>query len=234
MPSDEATARRLLASGGSPLPIHNNCSGKHAAMLATCAVMGWPLDGYMELTHPCQQAVSAALQEMLGVDLDTARSRDRRMRADHVWRRRWRRSREASPRELKTPPSGARRTRWPPTPFSWRGLDASTRRCSRSPERISPPRSAAPAFGRRSCALEGRGSRSSSNAGGGEAMPVVAIAVLQQLGADCGRPPRAAREFRAREPAQLGWARCRGDPPGADRDALTMPGSGCIVRYGNS
>ena len=58
IPSDEATARRLLASGGVPLPIHNNCSGKHAAMLATCAVMGWPLDGYMELGHPCQQAVS--------------------------------------------------------------------------------------------------------------------------------------------------------------------------------
>jgi L-asparaginase II len=72
LPSDEATARRLLASGGLPRPVHNNCSGKHAAMLATCAVMGWPLDGYMELGHPCQQAVSGALQEMLGVDLDTA------------------------------------------------------------------------------------------------------------------------------------------------------------------
>jgi L-asparaginase II len=71
MPADEATARRLLASGGSPLPIHNNCSGKHAAMLATCAVMEWPLDGYMELSHPCQKAVSAALQAMLGVDLGT-------------------------------------------------------------------------------------------------------------------------------------------------------------------
>ena len=43
-------------------PIHNNCSGKHAAMLATCAVMGWPLDGYMEPGHPCQQAVTAALR----------------------------------------------------------------------------------------------------------------------------------------------------------------------------
>lgn len=72
LPSDEAAARRLLASGGTPRPIHNNCSGKHAAMLATCAVMGWPLDGYMERAHPCQQAVSAALQEMLGVDLKTA------------------------------------------------------------------------------------------------------------------------------------------------------------------
>ncbi len=72
LPSDEAAARRLLASGAMPLPIHNNCSGKHAAMLATCAVMGWPLDGYMDPAHPCQQAVTGAMQEMLGVDLDTA------------------------------------------------------------------------------------------------------------------------------------------------------------------
>ena len=41
-------------------------------MLATCAVMGWPLDGYMDPAHPCQQAVIGAMQEMLGVDLDAA------------------------------------------------------------------------------------------------------------------------------------------------------------------
>jgi L-asparaginase II len=72
LPSDEATARRLLASGGVPKPIHNNCSGKHAAMHATCAVMGWPLDGYMDTAHPCQQAVTAAMAEMLGIDLAQA------------------------------------------------------------------------------------------------------------------------------------------------------------------
>jgi len=66
LPSDDATARRLIASGAVPRPIHNNCSGKHAAMLATCSVMGWPLEGYMEPEHPCQQAVTAALEEMLG------------------------------------------------------------------------------------------------------------------------------------------------------------------------
>jgi L-asparaginase II len=69
LPSDEPTARRLLAAGGTPQPIHNNCSGKHAAMLATCAVMGWPLEGYMDPAHPCQVAVTAAMGEMLGVDL---------------------------------------------------------------------------------------------------------------------------------------------------------------------
>jgi L-asparaginase II len=72
MPSDEATARRLFASGGVPKPIHNNCSGKHSAMLATCAVMGWPLEGYMEPDHPCQRAVTDAMSEMLDVDLSQA------------------------------------------------------------------------------------------------------------------------------------------------------------------
>jgi L-asparaginase II len=72
LPSDPESARRLLASGGTPQPIHNNCSGKHSAMLATCAVMGWPLEGYMEPAHPCQQAVTAAMAEMLGVDLAAA------------------------------------------------------------------------------------------------------------------------------------------------------------------
>ena len=57
LPSDEPTARRLLAGGGVPRPIHNNCSGKHAAMLATCAVMGWPLDGYMDRDSALQRHV---------------------------------------------------------------------------------------------------------------------------------------------------------------------------------
>jgi L-asparaginase II len=72
LPSDEPTARRLIASGGIPLPIHNNCSGKHAAMLSTCAVMGWPLEGYMDPAHPCQVAVTAAMAEMFGVDLGSS------------------------------------------------------------------------------------------------------------------------------------------------------------------
>jgi L-asparaginase II len=72
LPSDEEAARRLIASGEVPKPIHNNCSGKHAAMLATCAVMGWPLDGYMDPAHPCQLGVSEAMGEMLGVDLSAA------------------------------------------------------------------------------------------------------------------------------------------------------------------
>ena len=73
LPTDAPSARRLLAAGGVPLPIHNNCSGKHAAMLATCAVAGWPRLGYVRRDHPMQQAVTAVLGEFLGVDLDRAR-----------------------------------------------------------------------------------------------------------------------------------------------------------------
>ena len=72
LPTDEPTARRLLASGGVPQPVHNNCSGKHAAMLATCVVKGWPRGGYIDREHPMQQAVTAKLSRHLGLDLDAA------------------------------------------------------------------------------------------------------------------------------------------------------------------
>ena len=72
LPFDEAAARRVLAAGEEPLPVHNNCSGKHAAMLVTCAVAGWPLEGYLRRDHPCQTAVTAALSSVLDVDLGSA------------------------------------------------------------------------------------------------------------------------------------------------------------------
>ena len=72
LPSDEAAARRLLAGGGTPLPVHNNCSGKHAAMLATCVVAGWPRAGYIHRHHPLQRAVTAALSRYLDIDLSSA------------------------------------------------------------------------------------------------------------------------------------------------------------------
>ena len=72
LPADEATARRLLAAGRVPQPVHNNCSGKHAAMLATCVVKGWPRAGYVDRDHPMQQAVIATLSRHLDMDLDAA------------------------------------------------------------------------------------------------------------------------------------------------------------------
>ena len=72
LPFDEETARRLIQEGEGPQRIRNNCSGKHAAMLATCAVAGWPIEGYRDRDHPCQLAVREALERHLAVDLTGA------------------------------------------------------------------------------------------------------------------------------------------------------------------
>lgn len=68
-PSDPEAARQLLASGGVPLPVHNNCSGKHAAMLAACRVAGWPLDGYAAHDHPLQAEIRSVVGGLAGADL---------------------------------------------------------------------------------------------------------------------------------------------------------------------
>jgi L-asparaginase II len=36
-------------------PLHNNCSGKHAGMLAFCRAEGWPTQGYEHAEHPLQR-----------------------------------------------------------------------------------------------------------------------------------------------------------------------------------
>lgn len=64
LPFDEHARARALAAG--PRPIYMNCSGKHAAMLATCAVNGWPAEGYPAENHPLQQAVAATIVELTG------------------------------------------------------------------------------------------------------------------------------------------------------------------------
>ena len=46
--------------GRPPYPIYNNCSGKHAGMLALCRAHGWPAHGYRLPDHPVQQAARAA------------------------------------------------------------------------------------------------------------------------------------------------------------------------------
>jgi L-asparaginase II len=52
--------------GGDPTRLHHNCSGKHAAFLATCAARGWPLASYLEPDHPLQRAVFARIEALAG------------------------------------------------------------------------------------------------------------------------------------------------------------------------
>jgi L-asparaginase II len=55
-----------IVAAGRKARIYHNCSGKHAAMLATSRENGWPLDDYREVEHPMQRAVAAAIERLAG------------------------------------------------------------------------------------------------------------------------------------------------------------------------
>ena len=65
-PVDEVEKLALAAAGGRPAPVLMNCSGKHAAMLATCVVNGWPTDGYRDADHPLQLRLRASVERLAG------------------------------------------------------------------------------------------------------------------------------------------------------------------------
>jgi len=64
LPLHTPSAHALLRAGGGADRLHNNCSGKHAAMLATCVANGWSVDNYLEVDHPVQLAARAATEDL--------------------------------------------------------------------------------------------------------------------------------------------------------------------------
>lgn len=52
------TARQ---AGTNPSALQQNCSGKHAGMLATCRINGWATDSYLDPDHPLQEAILAEI-----------------------------------------------------------------------------------------------------------------------------------------------------------------------------
>ncbi|HEY9523880.1 MAG TPA: asparaginase [Thermopolyspora sp.] len=65
-PENNDAARALIRAGGEPRRIYMNCSGKHAAMLATCVVNDWPVTGYRHPGHPLQRAIRQVVEELTG------------------------------------------------------------------------------------------------------------------------------------------------------------------------
>ena len=66
LPLGEDAQAAWLRAGRGREPIAMNCSGKHAGMLATCAVNGWPLPTYREAGHPLQRVLLAAVEDLAG------------------------------------------------------------------------------------------------------------------------------------------------------------------------
>jgi L-asparaginase II len=65
-PLDDEAREAVVRSGGEKAPILMNCSGKHAAMLATCVVNGWDTATYRAPDHPLQVAIRETFAEMTG------------------------------------------------------------------------------------------------------------------------------------------------------------------------
>jgi L-asparaginase II len=65
-PLDDAAREELIRSGGHREPILMNCSGKHAAMLATCVLRGWDLETYRSADHPLQVSLGETYAELTG------------------------------------------------------------------------------------------------------------------------------------------------------------------------
>lgn len=63
-PSAEYVRRQWIKEGFEPTPVCNNCSGKHAGMLAGAAALGAGLADYHLPHHPMQAAVRRAVAEM--------------------------------------------------------------------------------------------------------------------------------------------------------------------------
>jgi L-asparaginase II len=63
-PYDAASVMEIRQNGLSPTRVHNNCSGKHAGMLALAVHQGHSFEGYMNKEHPVQQSMLAAISAM--------------------------------------------------------------------------------------------------------------------------------------------------------------------------
>ncbi|WP_432133403.1 MULTISPECIES: asparaginase [unclassified Streptomyces] len=66
LPYDPVVRDAWVRAGALPSRLAQNCSGKHAAMLYTCRLNGWPLDGYLDPGHPLQKTVAETVEDLTG------------------------------------------------------------------------------------------------------------------------------------------------------------------------
>lgn len=65
-PLEPAVRDAWIRDGGVPTKLAQNCSGKHAAMLATCVARDWQLSGYFEPDHPLQVGIQRRFEAITG------------------------------------------------------------------------------------------------------------------------------------------------------------------------
>ncbi|MDO2934445.1 asparaginase [Paeniglutamicibacter sulfureus] len=66
LPYGVAEQRAWLREGNGPTQLAQNCSGKHAAMLATCLLNGWDTETYLHHDHPLPTLIREVVAELTG------------------------------------------------------------------------------------------------------------------------------------------------------------------------
>ena len=66
-PLSRRGVRLVREAGTAPTRLHNNCSGKHAAMLGRAHMSGWTKEGYERDGHPVQQSALESVARWSGV-----------------------------------------------------------------------------------------------------------------------------------------------------------------------
>lgn len=72
-PMHAPSAARLAATGEASRPIHGNCSGKHAGMLAVCQHAGWDPKEYRDPDGPLQKLILRTVATLCGVEPGSVR-----------------------------------------------------------------------------------------------------------------------------------------------------------------
>jgi L-asparaginase II len=65
-PYHKRSSSALREAGQRPSPIHNNCSGKHAGMLALAVHLAAPVGTYLDPEHPVQTRILESLSALAG------------------------------------------------------------------------------------------------------------------------------------------------------------------------
>ena len=72
LPYGPAERTAWLAAGGTATQLAQNCSGKHAALLALCRLKGWDTATYLAPGHPVSELLAETVQELTGEQITSA------------------------------------------------------------------------------------------------------------------------------------------------------------------
>ncbi len=64
MPLDTGEKEELIRQKKHATALHNNCSGKHAGMLAVCVKNNWDVPSYLNVNHPVQKLIMQNIKDL--------------------------------------------------------------------------------------------------------------------------------------------------------------------------